>query len=99
MNPEPGQRPEMPTRLTAHAEAQTRRWVALLATDDSAPAWFPYVGYSTPESLRAAAQWLVDEGHAPGLQHEMVCILLAMFVIDVASDGDVGGEFIPQDAA
>ena len=89
------------TELTPQAVAQTRRWVTLLATDDTAPAWSPLVGYSTPDSLRAAAQWLVDRGHAPGLQHEMVCILLALFVIDVAPEmyGDVGGTFIPQDAA
>jgi hypothetical protein len=91
----------MPTRLTPHAEAQARRWATLLATDDTAPAWFPFVGRSTPESLRAAAQWLVDQGHAPGLQHEMVCVLLALFVVDVAagSDGRMGGAFIPKDAA
>ena len=89
------------TALTPQAVAQTRRWVTLLATDDTAPAWSPFVGYSTPESLRAAAQWLVDRGEAPGLQHEMVCILLALFVIDVALEMycDVGGTFIPQDAA
>jgi hypothetical protein len=59
------------------------------------------VGHSTPASLRAAAQWLVDEGHAPGLNHEMVCILLAIYVIDVASeaDGAFGGALIPRDAA
>ena len=89
------------TQLTPHALAQTRRWATLLATDDSAPTWHPFVGYSTPSSLRAAAQWLVDEGHAPGLKHEMVCILLAIYVVDVASeaDGRFGGALIPRDAA
>ena len=88
------------TALTPQAVAQTRRWVTLLTTDDTAPAWSPFVGYSTPESLRAAAQWLVDRGHAPGLAHEMVCILLALFVIDAPEMyGDVAGTFIPQDAA
>ena len=89
------------TELTPYALAQTRRWATLLATDDTAPAWHPFVGYSTPSSLRAAAQWLVDEGHAPGLTHEMVCILLAIYVVDVASeaDGEFGGAFIPRDAA
>jgi hypothetical protein len=89
------------TRLTPQALMQTRRWATLLATDDSAPAWTPLVGYSTPDSLRAAAQWLVDEGHAPGLKHEMVCVLLAIYVVDVASeaDGGFGGAFIPRDAA
>jgi hypothetical protein len=89
------------TELTPHALAQTRRWATLLATDDTAPVWHPFVGYSTPESLRAAAQWLIDEGHAPGLRHEMVCVLLAMYVVDVGSeaDGGFGGAFIPRDAA
>ncbi|HEX6742702.1 MAG TPA: hypothetical protein VF087_00775 [Solirubrobacteraceae bacterium] len=89
------------TRLTPQALMQTRRWATLLATDDSAPAWTPLVGYSTPDSLRTAAQWLVDEGHAPGLKHEMVCVLLAIYVVDVASeaDGGFGGAFIPRDAA
>ena len=89
------------TRLTPPALAQTRRWTTLLATDDSAPAWTPLVGSSTPDSLRAAAQWLIDEGHAPGLKHEMVCVLLAIYVVDVASeaDGGFGGAFIPRDAA
>jgi hypothetical protein len=98
-HPEPDRGPM--TELTPHALAQTRRWATLLATDDTAPAWHPFVGYSTPDSLRAAAQWLVDEGHAPGLRHEMVCILLAIYVIDVASeaDGGLGGAFIPRDAA
>jgi hypothetical protein len=89
------------TRLTPHALAQTRRWATLLATDDSAPAWHPLVGHSTPDALRAAAQWLVDEGHAPGLRHEMVCVLLAIYVVDVASEayGGSGGAFVPRDAA
>jgi hypothetical protein len=89
------------TELTPHAGAQTRRWATLLATDDTAPAWHPLVGYSTPSSLRAAAQWLIDEDHAPGLTHEMVCILLAIYVIDVASAADEGsdGALIPRDAA
>jgi hypothetical protein len=89
------------TELTPRALAQTRRWARLLAADDSAPVWHPFVGYSTPDSLRAAAQWLIDEGHAPGLRHEMVCILLAIYVVDIASEaeGGFGGAFIPRDAA
>ncbi len=89
------------TELTPRAVAQTRRWATLLATDDTAPPWHPRPGYSTPDSLRAAGQWLVDQGHAPGLRHEMVCILLALYVIDVASqpDGGFGGAFVPRDAA
>ena len=89
------------TRLTPQAVAQTRRWVMLLATDDTAPPWHPHVGYSTPNSLRAAAQWLIDHGHAPGLKHEMVCVLLAIFAVEAMSqmDREVGGAFRPQDAA
>ena len=89
------------TRLTPQAMAQTRRWVMLLATDSGAPAWSPFVRYSTPQPLRDAAQWLVDEGYAPGLQHEMVCVLLAIFAVEAMSemDREVGGTFIPQDAA
>lgn len=89
------------TELTPRALAQTQRWATLLATDESAPAWHPLVGYSTPNALRAAAQWLIHEGHAPGLTHEMVCVLLAIYVVDVASEahGGFGGAFIPSDAA
>lgn len=89
------------TELTPLALEQTRRWATLLRTDATAPVWHPFVGYSTPDSLRAAAQWLIDEGHAPGLNHEMVCILLAIYVIDVASatDSEFGGAFVPRDAA
>jgi hypothetical protein len=89
------------TELTPHALAQTRRWATLLATDPTAPAWRPFVGHSTPSSLRAAALWLIDQGHAPGLTHEMVCILLAIYVVDVASgeEGGFGGALHPRDAA
>lgn len=89
------------TRLTPQAMAQTRRWVMLLATDSGAPAWSPFVRYGTPQPLREAARWLVDEGYAPGLQHEMVCILLAIFAVEAMSEMDrgVGGAFIPKDAA
>ena len=89
------------TELTPRAVAQTRRWKTLLATDETAPPWHLHVGYSTPSSLRAAAQWLIDQGHAPGLKHEMVCVLLAIYVVDVSSeaDGGFGGAFIPRDAA
>ena len=43
------------------------------------------------------------EATPPDCQHEMVCVLLALYVVDVAPEteayGDVGGAFIPQDAA
>jgi hypothetical protein len=89
------------TRLTPQAMAQTRRWVMLLATDARAPAWSPLVRYDTPQPLRDAAQWLVDEGHAPGLKHELVCVLLAMVVVEAMSgmERELGGTFIPKDAA
>ena len=75
------------TELTPHALAQT----AALGDACSPPTTPPPPGIPSwatarPSSLRAAAQWLVDEGHAPGLKHEMVCILLAMYVIDVAPE-------------
>ena len=89
------------TRLTPQAVARTRRWVTLLATDETAPAWSPFLRYDTPEPLRRAAQWLVDHGHAPDLDHEMVCILLVIYAVEAASEMGlgVGGAFIPRDAA
>jgi hypothetical protein len=91
----------MYSRLTPQAVARTRRWVRLLQTDRAAPVWSPAVSYPTPEPLRVAARWLVDAGHAPGMQHEMVCVLLALYAAEVASDmdGAAGGAFIPRDAA
>ena len=73
----------------------------LLAADDTAPAWNPFVRYSTPATLRSAARWLVDNGHASEMNDEMVCILLALFVGDVPLEmqDDVEAGFIPQDAA
>jgi hypothetical protein len=71
----------------------------LLATDDTAPAWTPVIQHSTPEALRRAARWLVQRGHAPGLSDDMVGILLALFMVDVAIDDDGEAELLPQDAA
>ena len=73
----------------------------LLATDDTAPAWTPVVQHSTPETLRRAARWLADHGYAPGMDREMVGILLAMFMIGIRLelDDDAGAELLPQDAA
>jgi hypothetical protein len=72
-----------------------------LATDETAPPWSPTLGASTPESLRTAAWWLVERGHATGLDHQMVCILLALYIADrsgAAGDG-LEGEALPRDAA
>ena len=91
----------MATELTPRALAQVRRWMMLLATDDTAPAWTPVIQHSTPETLRRAARWLVERGHAPGMSHDMVGILLALFMVDVALEIDDDGEaeLLPQDAA
>jgi hypothetical protein len=91
----------MHTALTPQAVARTRRWITVLATDPTAPDWFPSVLYSTPEPLRAAARWLVDKGHALGMSEEMVSILLALYAIDAASelDGWTDIAFVPGDAA
>jgi hypothetical protein len=89
-------------RLTPEAVAQTRVWTSLLLTDVTAPTWFPHVDYPTPEPLRAAARWLVERGHAEGMQLEMVCILLALYAGEAAweaVDGASGGTFLPRDAA
>jgi len=86
--------------LTPQALAQIRRWMMLLATDATAPAWTPVVRCSTPETLRRAARWLVEHGHAPGMNADMVGILLAMFMIDVPMEAlDAAAVFFPQDAA
>src|SRR3954451_10885958 len=98
-HPEPDRGPM--TELPPRALAQTRRWATLLAADHSAPVWHPFVGYSTPESLRAAAQWLIDEGQAPGVRDEIFCVLLAIYFFDFASEasGRLCGPLIPRDAA
>jgi hypothetical protein len=91
----------MATELTPQAVAQIRRWIMLLATDDTAPAWIPVVQRSTPFSLRRAALWIVERGHAPGMDPDMVGILLALFMIDIPLDlsAEDEAEFLPQDAA
>jgi hypothetical protein len=87
--------------LTPAALARVRRWVTLLETDPTAPDWSPAVSYATPQPLRRAALWLVHNGHAPGLRHELVCVLLALYALDATSDVDdaSAGLFIPRDAA
>jgi hypothetical protein len=91
----------MPTQLTPYAAARVRQWVLQLTTDDTAPAWSPTLGRSTPESLRTAAWWLVERGHAPDLDHHMVCILLALYIADRSDEEGHGreGEVLPRDAA
>ena len=81
--------------------ARLRRWMMLLAGDETAPAWNPTLTFSTPESLRGAAWWLVENGHAAELDHEMVCILLALYIVDHPGEAEdeLGGELIPRDAA
>ena len=88
----------MPTELTPQTVAQIRHWVILLETSETAPAWDPTARQRTPEALRSAAWWLVANGHAPQLSHELVCVLLALYTVELC--GAVGGgEFIPRDAA
>jgi hypothetical protein len=72
-----------------------------LTTDETAPPWSPTLGRSTPEALRAAAWWLVERGHAPDLDHQMVCILLALYIADRPGETGDGleGELLPRDAA
>ena len=48
-------------------------------------------------TLRAAAQWLVDNGHVRELDHELLCVLLALFSIDLVSE--LEAQFVPRDAA
>jgi hypothetical protein len=81
--------------------ARVRRWLLLITTDETAPRWSPTLGRSTPESLRAAAWWLVERGHAPDLDHQMVCILLALYLADRPGEAgdELGGELLPRDAA
>jgi hypothetical protein len=81
--PEAGPVREPKIELTPQAIAEVRRWLLLLAADDAAPAWSPVEDYPTPETLRAAARWLVDNGHCRGMDDELVGVLLALFSIDL----------------
>jgi hypothetical protein len=87
--------------LTSQAVAEVRRWLLLLAADDGAPEWSPVEDYPTPETLRAAARWLVDNGHSRGLDDDLVGVLLALFAIDLRWEMRPGTEddVLPQDAA
>jgi hypothetical protein len=39
----------------------------------------------------------VERGHAAGLDHQMVCILLALYIAD--RPHEASGEVLPRDAA
>jgi hypothetical protein len=67
--------------LTSQGCAQVREWLLLLAADPAAPTWRPDETYFTPASLRAAADWLVGNGHGCGLDADVVAVLLASFSI------------------
>ena len=91
---------EIPVELTPRALAQIRRWLLLLAGDDTAPAWDPGENHDTPESLQAAAEWLVDNGHGGTLDDRLVAVLLALFSINLRwkIETEIEGRFIPQGA-
>ena len=87
--------------LTPDAVSQLQRWLVLLAGDETAPKWSPIEDYDTPEPLRAAAQWLVDNGHSDGMDVDLVGVMLALLSIDLRSQMTAGIEGLvrPQDAA
>jgi hypothetical protein len=87
--------------LTPEAVTELRRWLLLLAADDTAPRWNPIEDYPTPQALRAAAHWLVDNGHSHGMDVDLVGVLLALFSIDLRSHmtTEIEGRRFPQDAA
>ena len=89
------------TELTPHALAQTRRWATLLATDDDGSRVASVRGLQHARLPARRGPVAGRRRPRPGLNHEMVCILLAIYVIDVASvtDGEFGGAFVPRDAA
>ena len=91
---------EIPVELTPQALAQIRRWLLLLAGDDTAPAWDPGENHDTPESLQAAAQWLVDNGHGGAMDAQLVAVLLALFSINLRGriEAEIEGRFIPHSA-
>ena len=91
---------EIPVELTPQALAQIRRWLLLLAGDDKAPAWDPGENHDTPESLQAAAQWLVDNGHGGAMDDQLVAVLLALFSMNLRwrIEAEIEGRFIPHGA-
>ena len=89
--------PELDIEPTPQAVARVRHWIALLAADETAPTWSPVEDYGTPARLRAAARWLVDNGHAGTLDFELVGVLLALFSITFRSEMALWA--LPRDAA
>ena len=91
---------EIPVELTPQALAQIRRWLLLLAGDDKAPAWDPGENHDTPESLQAAARWLVDNGHGGAMGDQLVAVLLALFSMNLRwrIEAEIEGRFIPHGA-
>lgn len=90
-------RAEIDIEPTPQAVTRVRHWIALLAADETAPTWSPVEDYPTPETLRAAARWLVDNGHAGTLRFELVGVLLALFSVTFRSEMDAC--LRPRDAA
>ena len=92
---------DLDIELTPRAIAEIRRWILLLAADDTAPSWDPVEPYLTPDALRAAAGWLADHGHSQGLDRDLVGVLLAVFSISARAEMDavLQPRFIPRDAA
>jgi hypothetical protein len=89
-------RPDLDIEPTPQAVARIRHWIVLLAGDPTAPAWNPIEDYATPDTLRAAARWLVDHGHTGPLDFELVGVLLALFSITFRHE--MSG-WAPRDAA
>jgi hypothetical protein len=87
--------------LTPQAVAPIRHWILLLAADNTAPAWNPATDYGTPDTLRAAARWIVDNGHGREMDHMLVGVLLALFSINLRSEmtAELNGRILPKDAA
>jgi hypothetical protein len=88
---------EIDIEPTPLAVARVRHWIVLLAADETAPTWNPVEDYSTPATLRSAARWLVDNGHAGALDFDLVGVLLALFSITFRSEMDAWTR--PRDAA
>ena len=92
---------DLDIELTPRAIAEIRRWILLLAADDTAPSWDPVEPYLTPNALRAAAEWLADHCHSRGLDSDLVGVLLAVFSMSARAEMDavLQPRFIPRDAA
>jgi hypothetical protein len=86
--------------LTPQAIAQVRHWLLLLASDPTAPEWSPAESQDTPASLRAAARWLVDNGHGGVMDADVVGVLLASFSISFQAQlkADLAGRSVVRRA-